>query len=149
MRRKEHPVRVERCRIGEQRAGWPLPVLIDSPGGGSPTNGWGKLGPEDPPIISTFLLDTLFYSILLWVAFSIVRAVRRQALPMKLMAVSLPLTAVAGGIRVAHLCNSPGLYCRLVRPRTLLSNPRYKHRTEHQAGERNRAEAERSSSLIL
>ena len=33
------------CLIGEQRAGWPLPVLIDSPGGGSPTSGWGKLGP--------------------------------------------------------------------------------------------------------
>ncbi len=86
------------CRIGEQRAGWPLPVLIDSPGGGSPVNGWGKLGPEDPPIPSAFVLDTLFYSILLWVAFSIVRAVRRQTLPMKLMAVSLPLTAVLGAL---------------------------------------------------
>lgn len=44
----------------EQRAGFPLPVLVDDPGGGSPTNGWGILGPEDFLNPVTFILDTLF-----------------------------------------------------------------------------------------
>ncbi len=54
------------CLAGEQRAGFPLPVRIDDPGGGSPTSGWGILGPEDLPNPFTFLLDVAFYSLLLW-----------------------------------------------------------------------------------
>jgi hypothetical protein len=34
------------CRVGEQRAGLPLPIQVDDPGGGSPTGVWGILGPE-------------------------------------------------------------------------------------------------------
>ncbi len=82
------------CRIGEQRAGWPLSVFIDSPGGGSPTSGWGILGPEDPPIPQTFISDVLFYSILLWLSLFILRVVRGQALPLRLIAISLPLTVL-------------------------------------------------------
>ena len=82
------------CRIGEQRAGWPLPVFVDSPGGGSPTNGWGILGPEDPPIPQTFVLDVLFYSLLLWLLLFIIQVLRGQALPLRLIAIALPLTAL-------------------------------------------------------
>lgn len=80
------------CRIGEQRAGWPLPVVVDSPGGGSPTDGWGILGPEDPPIPQPFLLDTLFYSVLLWLISYAMQMVRGRPLPLRLIAVALPLT---------------------------------------------------------
>lgn len=48
------------CGFGEQKAGWPLPVFVDDPGGGSPTGGWGLLGPEDPPLIMPMLLTVLF-----------------------------------------------------------------------------------------
>src|SRR5215212_8493554 len=35
------------CYFGDQKAGWPIPVFVDMPGGGSPTDGWGMVGPED------------------------------------------------------------------------------------------------------
>ncbi len=44
------------CRAYEQRAGLPIPYRIDSPGCGSPTNGWGILGPEDLPNPLTLLM---------------------------------------------------------------------------------------------
>jgi hypothetical protein len=80
--------------LGEQKAGWPLPVFIDMPGGGSPTTGWGILGPEDLPDLMLVILDGLFYSILLWIVFYILQRVRRQALPAKLIAGTLPLVVV-------------------------------------------------------
>ena len=82
------------CRFGEQRAGWPLPVIVDSPGGGSPVDGWRKLGPEDIPMPDTFVLDVLFYGILLWVASCMIQAHRGRPLPFRLIAVALPLTAL-------------------------------------------------------
>src|SRR6476620_3349817 len=45
------------CRFGEQKAGWPIPVFVDAPGGGSPTGGWGLLGPEDLPLVVPMILD--------------------------------------------------------------------------------------------
>jgi hypothetical protein len=53
------------CHFGEQKAGWPLPAFVDMPGGGSPTSGWGLLGPEDLPSFMPMILDVLFYSSLL------------------------------------------------------------------------------------
>jgi hypothetical protein len=82
------------CRIGEQRAGWPLPVVVDAPGGGSPTSGWGRLGPEDPPIPGPFVADILFYSILLWLASYGIQIFRGKPLSLRLIAVALPLTAL-------------------------------------------------------
>jgi hypothetical protein len=79
------------CPIGKQKAGWPLPAFIDAPGGGSPTGGWGLLGPEDIPSFLPLILDVLFYSVLLWLTFSIVQLVRRQAVPLRLILTSLPL----------------------------------------------------------
>ena len=79
------------CRFGEQKAGWPFPVFVDAPGGGSPTGGWGMLGPEDLPLPGALILDVLFYSALLWLAFYIMQRVRSQGFPLKFMVAMLPL----------------------------------------------------------
>ena len=83
------------CYFGEQKAGWPFPAFVDAPGGGSPTGGWGLLGPEDPPL-PTMIADVLFYSILVWIALYIIQFFRHQALPLKLSLTSLPLNAFLG-----------------------------------------------------
>ena len=82
------------CRFGEQKAGWPLPVFVDYPGGGSPVGGWGMLGPEDLPHPGTLLLDVLFYNLLLWLALYLIQRVRRQAFPLKPVMAMLPLNFV-------------------------------------------------------
>lgn len=82
------------CHFGEQKAGWPFPVFVDAPGGGSPTGGWGMIGPEDIPIPGPLLLDVLFYSTLFWIAFYIIQRVRRQAFPLKFIVAMLPLNLV-------------------------------------------------------
>jgi hypothetical protein len=82
------------CRFGEQKAGWPFPVFVDAPGGGSPTGGWGMLGPEDLPIPGPLLLDVLFYSTLLWLAFYLIQRVRSQAFSLKFTIATLPLNVV-------------------------------------------------------
>ncbi len=77
------------CRMYEQRAGLPLPFLVDAPGGGSPTSGWGILGEEDLPNPLFFLLDVGFYSLLLWLIRYIVRLMRGKA-SLELLAILLP-----------------------------------------------------------
>ena len=77
------------CRMYEQRAGLPLPFLMDAPGGGSPTNGWGILGEEDLPNPLYFLLDVGFYGLLLWFIRYIVRLVQGKA-TVEFMAILLP-----------------------------------------------------------
>jgi hypothetical protein len=69
------------CRAGEQRAGFPLPLVIDSGAGSSPTSGWGKLGPEDLPNPVTPVLDVLFYSVLLWLLWKIIRVLLGKEKP--------------------------------------------------------------------
>jgi hypothetical protein len=66
------------CRLGEQRAGFPLPMIIDSGAGSSPTTGWGRLGPEDLPNPFTPLLNVLFYGILLWLIWKLIRWLFRR-----------------------------------------------------------------------
>jgi hypothetical protein len=77
------------CRMYEQRAGLPLPFLVDAPGGGSPTSGWGILGEEDLPNPLFFLLDVGFYSLLLWLIRYVVRLMRGEA-SLELLAILLP-----------------------------------------------------------
>lgn len=79
------------CNFGEQKAGWPVPAFVDAPGGGSPTGGWGLLGPEDPPLLVPIMIDVLFYSILLWFAIYIFRLIQRRALYLKSILASLSL----------------------------------------------------------
>ena len=79
------------CNFGEQKAGWPIPVFIDAPGGGSPTSGWGLLGPEDLPLPVPMILDVLFYSFLIWLALYFIKVIQRQVPSYKPVLVSLLL----------------------------------------------------------
>ena len=83
------------CYFGDQKAGWPIPAFIDAPGGGSPTGGWGLLGPEDPPL-PTMIADVLFYSILIWIALYIIQAFRHQTFSLKLLLGSLAINTLLG-----------------------------------------------------
>lgn len=82
------------CVYGEQKAGWPIPAFVDNPDGGSPTGGWGRLGPEDPPLGIPMILDVLFYSIELWMVIYVIQFLRHQVIFPKLFFVSLPLNAL-------------------------------------------------------
>ena len=82
------------CSFGEQKAGWPLTVFVDAPGGGSPTGGWGLLGPEDPPLAMPLLLTVLFYSMLVWLVLFIIGLIRNQMLDPKLILLALPMNVL-------------------------------------------------------
>ena len=71
------------CNFGVQKAGWPLPVFVDDPGGGSPTGGWGLLGPEDPALLTPLVLDIGFYSLMVWLALWLMQLIPRKLLPVK------------------------------------------------------------------
>jgi hypothetical protein len=85
------------CPVGEQKAGWPLPAFVDAPGGGSPTGGWGLIGPEDMPLFVPLLLDILFYSSIVWLASYIIQFIGRRMLPLKWIATLLPLSVFLAG----------------------------------------------------
>jgi hypothetical protein len=84
------------CYFGEQKAGWPIPTFVDAPGGGSPTGGWGLLGPEDPPLPIPMIADVLFYSILVWIVLYLIQLFRHQAFSLKFFLALLPLNAFLG-----------------------------------------------------
>ncbi len=88
------------CRAYEQRAGLPIPYRIDDPGSGSPTSGWGVLGPEDLPNPLIFLLDAFFYFLVLWLAGYAIQVLRRQAamdwLPILLSMAFIFIILIAG-----------------------------------------------------
>ncbi len=96
------------CRAYEQRAGLPLPYRIDDPGGGSPTGGWGILGPEDLPNPLTFLLDVLFYGLALWLV-GYVLQVRRGKIAQEWLAVLLPLGLILALLAGGYLLYRPVL----------------------------------------
>ena len=85
------------CYFGEQKAGWPFPAFVDAPGGGSPTGGWGLLGPEDPPL-PTMIADVLFDSILVWIVLYVIQFFRHQKFFLKVFLASLPLNAFLGAL---------------------------------------------------
>ena len=86
------------CRNGEQRAGLPLPVLVDSSGGELPISGWGVLGPEDVPNPVTFIFDVFFYGVLLTFAGYIITITRRREKLEDRLAIVLPLAVVLLGL---------------------------------------------------
>ncbi|HVN54514.1 MAG TPA: hypothetical protein VMT46_09310 [Anaerolineaceae bacterium] len=90
------------CRIGDQRAGLPLPIVIDS-GGSSPTGGWGHLGPEDLPNPASFVLDVLFYASLIWLVAAWINSLRKKE-----RLLDGPLIAVPAGLVL--ICLTFGLY---------------------------------------
>ncbi len=84
------------CRVGEQKAGWPIPVFVDAPSPSSPLLESGVLGVDDYPHPVWLLLDVLFYSFLVWLAVFIIVRIQGQMLDPKLILLSLPLnTALA------------------------------------------------------
>jgi hypothetical protein len=86
------------CRNGEQRAGLPLPVLVDSSGGESPISGWGILGPEDVLNPVTFIFDVFFYGVLLAFAGYIITILWRKEKHVGHMVIVLPLAVVVLGL---------------------------------------------------
>lgn len=102
------------CRSGEQRAGLPLPILVDSGGGSSPTGGWGRLGPEDLPNPVTPVLDVLFYSLILWLIMYLIRFIRgkekpRYALRREFLSLILPLVLVLACLMTGFFLYRPFL----------------------------------------
>jgi hypothetical protein len=85
-----------------------LSVLIDDPGGGSPTSGWGILGPEDIPNPVTFVLDVLFYGVLLRLFWYVIQVIRKDQ-PLELLAIVLSLAVVLTGLLLGLLLYWPFL----------------------------------------
>ena len=84
------------CRVGEQKAGWPIPVFVDAPSPSSPLGISGALGVEDLPLPLSMLLDVLFYSFLIWLVVFIIGPIRGQMFDPKLILLTLPMnTALA------------------------------------------------------
>jgi hypothetical protein len=79
------------CRVGEQKAGWPIPVFVDAPSPSSPLLPSGILGVDDYPHPVLMLLDVLFYSVLFWLTVFIIGLTRGQRLDPKLILLSLPM----------------------------------------------------------
>ena len=77
------------CRVGEQKAGWPIPVFVDAPSPSSPLLESGILGVDDYPSPITMLLDVLFYSSLVWLVIFIIGRIQGQMLVPKLIRLSL------------------------------------------------------------
>ena len=101
---KGEPCLPGECHFGEQKAGWPLPVFVDMPGGGSPTNGWGVLGPEDIPSPLPLLLDVFFYSAIVWLVIYILKLVQRQGLHPRTIVTSLPMDLIlAAGLWLFYM----------------------------------------------
>lgn len=79
------------CRVGEQKAGWPIPVFVDAQSPSSPLLPSGILGVDDYPHPVWMLLDVLFYSVLVWLAVFIIGLTREQRLDQRLILLSLPM----------------------------------------------------------
>ncbi len=85
------PCPVGSCRVGEQKAGWPIPVFVDAPSPSSPLLISGILGVDDYPRPMPMLLDVLFYSVLVWLAIFIIGLIQSQMLDSKLILLALPM----------------------------------------------------------
>jgi hypothetical protein len=81
------------CRVGEQKAGWPIPVFVDAPSPSSPLGISGVLGVEDLPRPMPMLLDVLFYCFLAWLVVFIAGLIQGQRLDSKLILRALPMNA--------------------------------------------------------
>ena len=82
------------CRVGEQKAGWPIPVFVDAPSPSSPLLVSGILGVDDYPRPMPMLLDVLFYSVLVWLAVFIIGLIQGQMLDPKLILLALPMNVL-------------------------------------------------------
>ena len=90
------------CRVGEQKAGWPLPVFVDAPSPSSPLLPPGILGVDDYPSPITMLLDVLFYSMLVWLVIFIIGRIQGQMLDPKLIRLSLLMNVLLAVVMWMH-----------------------------------------------
>ncbi len=82
------------CRVGEQKAGWPIPVFVDAPSPSSPLLISGVLGVDDYPHPMAMLLTTLFYSFLVWLVIFTLGLIQGQRLDPKLILMALPMNVL-------------------------------------------------------
>lgn len=90
------------CRVGEPKAGWPIPVFFDAPSPSSPLGIPGVLGVEDLPRTMPMLLTVLFYSMLVWLVIFIIGLVQGQMLDPKLILLALPMNVLVAVVMWLH-----------------------------------------------
>src|SRR5215212_11560443 len=90
------------CRVGEQKAGWPIPVFVDAPSPSSPLLISGILGVDDYPHPMPMLLTVLFYSFLVWLVMFIIGLIRNQILDPKFILLSLPMNVLLAVVLWMH-----------------------------------------------
>ena len=90
------------CRVGEQKAGWPIPVFIDAPSPSSPLLISGILGVDDYPHPMAMLLTVLFYSMLVWLVLFIIGLIQGQKVDPKLILLALPMNVLLAVVLWMH-----------------------------------------------
>ena len=90
------------CRVGEQKAGWPIPVFVDAPAPNSPLLLPGILGVDDYPDPGAVLLTVLFYSMLVWLVIFIIGRIQGQMLDPKLIRLSLLMNVLLALVMWIH-----------------------------------------------
>src|SRR5215213_8821851 len=90
------------CRVGEQKAGWPIPVFVDAPSPSSPLLISGVLGVDDYLHPMAMLLTVLFYSFVIWLVMFIMGLIRNQILDPKHTLLSLPMNVLLAVVLWMH-----------------------------------------------
>jgi len=90
------------CRVGEQKAGWPIPVFVDAPSPSSPLLESGILGVDDYPDPAAILLTVLFYSMLVWLVIYIIGLLQGQRVDPKLIRLSLLMNVLVAVVMWMH-----------------------------------------------
>ena len=90
------------CRVGEQKAGWPIPVFVDAPSPSSPLLISGVLGVDDYLHPMAMLLTVLFYSFVIWLVMFIMGLIRNQILDPKFILLSLPMNVLLAVVLWMH-----------------------------------------------
>ena len=90
------------CRVGEQKAGWPIPVFVDAPSPSSPLLESGILGVDDYPDPAAILLTVLFYSMLVWLVIYIIGLLQGLRVDPKLIKLSLLMNVFLAVVMWMH-----------------------------------------------
>ena len=105
------------CRVGEQKAGWPIPVFVDAPSPNSPLLPAGILGVDDYPDPGAVLLTVLFYSCLVWLVIFLIGLIQGQRLDPKLIRLSLLMNVLLAVVMWMHYFKT-GYYVYIRKSRT-------------------------------
>ena len=90
------------CRVGEQKAGWPIPVFIDAPSPSSPLLVSGVLGVDDYPHPMAMFFTVLFYSMLVWFLIFIIGLLQGQRFDQKVILLALPMNVLLAVVLWMH-----------------------------------------------